>query len=399
VFVGLEAELPYSPPWDVPFETRRAWLNGGDLRVAYIYELEDTSTFRYRIFNMVEAFRGAPEHRISATWFNRAEFHHDQSFVDDCDVLVIARTRYDDAVARLVERAHARGVTVLYDVDDLVFDPSMVHYIMEALGVESTEDRWNYWFSYIGRLHATLDLCDGAITTTEPLAERLRAVTGGKPCTVVPNFLNQRQTEVSTLMLEYKRLAGYQRDGSVTIGFLSGSPSHSRDLQVASPALAGSLRLHPDLRLRMVGFAALNDHLKPFADRVDFVPLQDYLNLQRVTAACDFCVVPLSLNVFSRCKSELKFFEAGVVECPIVATPIPSYAATITDGADGWLAASHEWLDKIEAAYAAATAPGDEYRTICRAARQASIDRYAFDGQAARIAAALDDLVTRAPAR
>ena len=399
MFVGLDAELPYAPPWAVPFETRRAWLNGGELRVAYIYELEDTSTFRYRIFNMVEAVRAAPESRISASWFTRAEFHHDQSFVDDCDLLVIARTRYDHAVARLVERAHARGVTVLYDVDDLVFDPTMIHYIMEALGVEGTEDRWDYWFSYIGRLAATLELCDGAITTTEPLAERLRRATGGKPCTVVPNFLNRRQTEVSTLMLEYKRLSGYRRDGSVTIGYLSGSPSHSRDLQVASPALAGSLLLHPDLRLLMVGFAELNDHLKPFAERIDYLPLQDYLNLQRVTAACDFCVVPLSLNLFSQCKSELKFFEAGLVECPIIATPIPSYAATVTDGVDGWLAASHEWLDKIEAAYSVAASGDEEYRAIGRAARQASLDRYAFDGQATRIAAALGDLLRRAPAR
>lgn len=399
MFLGLEAELPYHPPWDVPFQTRRAWLSGGELRIAYLYELEDTSTFRYRVFNMVEAVRAAPEHGIRASWFTRAEFHHDQSFVDDCDVVVIARTRYDDAVARLVERAHARHIKVLYDVDDLVFDRSLVHYIMEALGVESSEDRWNYWFSYIGRLAATLELCDGAITTTEPLAERLRLATGGKPCTVLPNFLNQRQTEVSTLMLEYKRIHGYDRDGSVTIGFLSGSPSHSRDLQVASPALAGSLRLHPDLRLRMVGFAELNEHLRPFADRIDFLPLQDYLNLQRVTAACEFCVVPLSLNIFSRCKSDLKFFEAGVVECPIIATPIPSYAATITDGRDGWLAASHEWLEKIEAAYSAATAGGDEYRTISQAARQASVDRFAFDGQAGRIAAGLEEVLRPAPAR
>lgn len=399
MFVGLESPLPYSDPWKVPFETRRAWLNGGDLRVAYIYELEDTSTFRYRVFNMVEAMRAAPEHRITSSWFTRSEFHSDQSFVDDCDVLVIARTRYDDAVARLVERAHARNVKVLYDVDDLVFDPSLVHYIIEALGVDKSEDRWNYWFSYVGRLAATLELCDGAITTTEPLAERLRAATGGKPCTILPNFLNQRQTDVSTLMVEYKRAAGYQRDGSVTIGFLSGSPSHSQDLQVASPALAGSMRLHPDLRLRMVGFAELNDHLRPFADRIDFLPLQDYLNLQRVTAACDFCVVPLSLNIFSRCKSELKFFEAGLVECPIIATPIPSYAATISEGRDGWLAASHEWLEKIETAYSVSNAGGEDYRAIGAAARQASVDRYAFDGQAARIAAAFEGMLRPAPAR
>jgi glycosyltransferase involved in cell wall biosynthesis len=396
VFVGFESELSYNPPWAVPFELRRSWLAGGDLRVAYIYELEDTSTFRYRVFNMVEALRARPDLGISATWFTRTEFHVDQSFVDDSDVIVICRTRYDEGVARLVERAHARGTKVFYDVDDLVFDLSLVHYIMEAIGAStSSEDSWNYWYSYIGRLRATLDLCDGAIATTEPLAERLRSATGGLPCEVIPNTLNRLQTEVSTMLLEQKRASGYQRDEWVTIGFLSGSPSHSRDLQVASPALAAAMQHFPDLRIQMVGFADTNDVLRPYADRIDHAPLQDYLNLQRITASCEFCIVPLSLNMFTRCKSGLKFFEAGAVECPIIATPIPSYAASITDGVDGFLAASHEWREKLEAAYVMTAAGSGLYQEMAEAARGASLDRYGYQTNADRIAEVFGRLLDR----
>jgi glycosyltransferase involved in cell wall biosynthesis len=390
MFLGLEAPLPYDPPWLVSLETRRAWLEGGDLRVAYIYELEDTSTFRYRVFNMIEALQAQPEHGITASWFTRREFHVDQSFVDHCDLIVICRTRYDEGVARLVEGAHARGVKVLYDVDDLVFDLSYVHYIMDAIGVSTTDEQnWDYWFSYIGRLGATLDLCDGAIVSTPTLMDRIQAVRPGLPCSVIPNYLNRRQTEMSTLLLERKRSAGYRRDGDVTFGFLSGSPSHIRDLEMVSPALAGLLSRHPDVRLQFVGFAELNPYLSPYASRIDRVPLQDYLNLQRVTAACEFCLVPLTDNLFTRCKSELKFFEAGVVECPIVASPIPSYRGVIADGEDGFLAASHAWHDKLETAYALVAGRGNEHQALAGAARDKSLERYAWDQQGPVIAAAI----------
>jgi glycosyltransferase involved in cell wall biosynthesis len=390
VFLGLEAPLPYDPPWLVSLETRRAWLEGGNLRIAYIYELEDTSTFRYRVFNMVEAFQAQPQHGITASWFTRREFHLDQSFVDHCDLIVICRTRYDEGVARLVERAHARGVKVLYDVDDLVFDLSYVHYIMDAIGVSTTdEENWDYWYSYIGRLEATLELCDGAIVSTPTLVDRIQVVRPGLPCSVIPNYLNRRQTELSTLVLERRRSAGCRRDGNVTFGFLSGSPSHIRDLELVSPAVAGLLSRHPDVRLQFVGFAELNEHLRPYASRIDRLPLQDYLNLQRVTAACEFCLVPLTDNLFTRCKSELKFFEAGIVECPIVASPIPSYRAVIADGVDGLLAASHQWHDKLEAAYTLVTEAGEEYRGLANAARRKSLERYAWDHQGPVIASAI----------
>ncbi|HEY5108260.1 MAG TPA: glycosyltransferase [Acidimicrobiales bacterium] len=393
MFTGLDEPIHYQPPWDVPFALRRSWLEGAGHTVAYLYELEDTSTFRYRVFNMVESLRSDPGAATSASWFTRREYRTDQSFIDRCDTLVICRTRYDDAVARLVERARARGVTVLFDVDDFVIDPHYTHFILDALGVSPEEDEhWDYWFSYIGRLRATLDLCDGAIATNRTLADRIERATGGLPCGVIPNFLNRRQTEVSDLVRGVKRANGHRRDGRVLMGYLSGSPTHARDFELASPALADAMRRHEDLDLRIVGFMEMNSHLEPFAGRIERVPLQDYCNLQRMTAACEFCLVPLAVNHFTECKSELKFFEAGIVGCPVVATPTPAYADAITDGVDGLLAATYDWPDKVEAAYDLAASDGPEYRAMCAAALRSSRDRYAWDAQADLITKTVDTL-------
>lgn len=394
VYLGLDEPLEYRPPWAVPASERRRWLAGGDLRIAYIYENEDSATFRYRVFNMVEALRASPEAGASASWFTRMDFQTDRSFVDDCDVLVICRTRYDAAVGALIERAKSRDVAVLFDLDDLLVESKYVHYIMDVLGVDTSDERnWDYWYAYTGRLGATLDLCDASIVTTEPLADHMRKRTSGKPCAVVPNFMNRLQTEVSSSLRERKKTNSYRRDGTVTLGYLSGSPTHVRDFDVALPAMIELLERDPTVRLRLVGPMDLRQGLDHYQDRIERVAFQDYLNLQRVVAQCEFCVVPLFDNDFSQCKSDLKFFEAAAVECPIVVSALPVYQEIVSDGVAGLLAEPHEWHEKLATAVRLASAERESYLTMAAAARDLSIERYSWDRQADRIVGAIKQLV------
>lgn len=53
-------------------------------------------------------------------------------------------------------------------------------------------------------------------------------------------------------------------------------------------------------------------------------------------------------NVFCEAKSELKFFEAGIVGVPTVASATRPYAEAITDGVDGFVASGdEEWFLKL----------------------------------------------------
>ena len=394
MFAGLPARVAYAPPWNVDFHVRRSWLRRGTFRIAYIYELEDTSTFRYRVFNMIEALNSCSEANVSASWFTRREFNVDQTFIDSCDLVIICRTRYDEAVARLIERARARGISVFFDVDDLVIDPSMIHRIIVNLGhATRSEADWDYWYSYVGRLRATLEMCDGAITTTPFLAERISAATNGLPCSVVPNFLNRLQVQISESLVASKRRSRYERNDFLTVGFLSGSPSHVGDLYVASRALAEFLAGHPDVRLRMVGFVELNEHLAPFAHRIESIPLSDYLSLQAIAGACEFCIVPLQINTFTMCKSELKFFETGAVGTPVIATPTPPYSAAIVDGQNGFVASAHEWLERLECAYELAVTRPVEYRQMSDRALESSLKAYNWNIQVPTILRAVDRLL------
>jgi len=54
-------------------------------------------------------------------------------------------------------------------------------------------------------------------------------------------------------------------------------------------------------------------------------------------------------NPFCEAKSELKFFEAGILKIPTVAAATQTFKEAIDDGIDGFVAGtSEEWIKKLE---------------------------------------------------
>src|SRR5690349_14695104 len=132
--------IAYEDPWQAGLDRRIAALTARPRRIAYFYDSPDTSTFRYRAFNMVQALASVPEGETSASWFHRGDLGEMERFVDRADALIICRSRYTPATGRMVLRAKVRRIPVLFDVDDLVFDPDYVHLVMDALDQNMAAD-------------------------------------------------------------------------------------------------------------------------------------------------------------------------------------------------------------------------------------------------------------------
>ncbi len=384
MFTASIPAIAYRDPWSQRLEDRlAALLRPAAYRVAYLYELPDTSTFRYRCYNMVQALAG--EDDIAAAWFARADIPHLLPLLDRCDALVICRVRYDDMVAHLLARARQIGVDTVFDCDDLVFDPDQVHLVLHTLDQIMVEKAWDTWFASIGRIAATMRLCERAIVTNDFLADRLRAAAPGKDVRVVPNFLDREQLDVSLPLYEAKRRGGFARDGRVHIGYFSGTPTHSHDFAIVEEALARLLREDARVRLRLVGFVTPGPALAPFAGRIERVPLHDYLNLQRLIGGVEFNIVPLRANDFTNCKSELKYFEAAIVGTVTLAAPTHAYRTAIADGENGWLVPSYGWTDALETALASL----DDYGAMAQRAFAHTLARYSPEAMVRAIRAAL----------
>lgn len=386
MFTGLgTGSIPYTDPWALSFEERFKAFHSGERHIAYFYENPDTSTFRYRVFNMVEALEAAPELGISASWFSRADLPYLERFVDRADTLVICRTRFDADIDRMIQRAKCRNLPVLFDVDDLVFDPDYIHLILDALGQPITsQELWDYWYAYVGRIGATLRLCDGAIVTNPFLAEKLAAYVPHIAPRIVPNFLNRRQQAESERIFTSKQRSGFARDGRIHIGYFSGTPSHNRDFEVAVSALRTVLDENPQIILRTAGFLKPSDFLPSHQDRLEVYPLQDFLNLQGIIGEVEINIAPLQNNVFTNCKSELKYFEAAIVGTLTVASPAYTLRNAIRNGENGFLANAHQWDLKLQEAIQTVI-DGAPYIEIAESAFQEVQQRYAWNGYANQI--------------
>lgn len=337
----------FPDPWAPSIEERiRRVSVPGAYAVAYVYEVPDTSTFRYRVFNMVEALAlesgGQP---ISATWFTRAELPILERLIGDVGTLIICRTRYSARLDSLVIRARATGCRVLFDVDDLIFDTRYVSLILETLDRNPGEAMLDEWFAAMSRLGALLRLCDGAISTNDFLSARIEEF-AQLPTWVVPNFLNALQLDRSAEVRGNRRAS----TGVTSIGYFSGTPTHNRDFELVSTALARVMTRHTDLRLTIVGFLDIGPALRGFADRIDTRPLTDFLTLQTLIGSASLNIVPLLTNVFSNSKSELKYFEAAVVGTPTLASPTYTFRLAIEDGVNGYLVDAYDWEDRLEQA-------------------------------------------------
>ncbi len=387
MFIADIDPLAYAAPWDMSFDQRLAMLMAGTPRAAYFYAEPDTSTFRYRAYNVAQSLAAA--NRGTAAWFTDNDYDRMGRVLDQSDVFVLCRNSlYNERVARLATQARARGLPILFDVDDLVFDPSYVHLLMDTLAQDTNSDRnLDLWFGNVGRIGATFGLSDGAITTNSVLAGHAEAYSG-KPSRIIRNALNREQQEISERIWLEKEKSGWAFDGRRHLGYFSGSPSHNRDFRLASGPIARLMDAYPDLYLRVVGFLEHIPELERHQDRIELVPLTDFMNLQREIGAVEVNLVPLQDNAFTNCKSELKWFEAAIVGGLTIASPIHSYSLAIDHGTTGWLCPAQQWHSMLDEVVNVLEDPIAHHRLL-EAARTEALDVYGWDRQADHIADAL----------
>lgn len=350
MFIDNLPAVPYSDPWNVPLHERIKALACGRRRVAYFYETSNNSTFRYRAYNMVQALADKKKRDVSASYFFLDDLHRMDEIADYADLLVICRSGYSHRINQLITRFRTQRKRVLFDIDDFVFNTSYAHLTISTLDLDIDQPEvWDHWFAYLGRMGEALRMCDGAITTNDYLATRI-AEFSGLPVNVVPNFINQEQLNISEMLFRRKAASGFSRDDKICLGYFSGSPSHNLDYAIITSALEEVLENDSRVELMVVGYIEAGPQLERFGPRIKRQRFHDYVNLQSLIGSVEFNLMPLQLNDFTNCKSDLKYFEAAIVGTLSIASPSRTYAAAIQDRKNGYIAQAHQWASVIQRA-------------------------------------------------
>lgn len=203
-----------------------------------------------------------------------------------------------------------------------------------------------YWLGYVWGIRRIASKVNGFIATNEFLGEKLTRCFA-KPCVVIRNSLNRKQVEVAKKCLPKKTHAGF------VVGYFSGSPTHAKDFQMMEEELVRFLSSHEDTKMMVVGYMKFSEKMENLieAGKVERKELVNYEKLQKLISEVDVNLAPLVINDFTNSKSELKYFEAGVVETTTIASPSFSFERAIEDGVNGYLAQPGEWYEKLEYLY------------------------------------------------
>jgi glycosyltransferase involved in cell wall biosynthesis len=272
--------------------------------------------------------------------------------LDRVRLVVIWREPHSAHIDGIVQVAHSQGAMVIFDVDDLMFRPEMA--VIDIIdGIRSqkfSELETQAFFARIGR---TLKACDLVTCPTEELARHARRM--GKPAYVLPNGFDAEAHAVSRAA---RRRWLAEGDDLLRIGYAAGSRTHQRDFAVAAGAVARVLRENDKARLTVFRDPSsgegvvLMDEFEEFAGLEDRIEWRDMVKLPELPnelARFAVNIAPLEAgNPFCEAKSELKYFEAGLVGVPTVASPSGPYRRAIADGVTGRLAATpDEWYDAL----------------------------------------------------
>ena len=307
----------------------------------------------------------------------------------DSDAVILWRTTWSAEIRTIFRRAWQSGARVIFDVDDLMVDPDMATLdTIDGIRTQGlTEDAVRGMYSLVRRCAETADAC---ICTTSELATPLRRM--GKITHVVPNGFDDETYVRSRLAV--RRQASGVSDGLCRIGYASGSRTHQRDFATMAEPVAEVMRAHAHTRLVLFRNAFDLDEFPMFDDLRDQIEWRDIVplaDLPSELARLDVNLAPLEAgNPFCEAKSDLKYFEAALVDVPTVASPTGPFRRAIDHGVTGFLADSE---DECRSALEKLVVDADLRRTVGRAAHDAVVFSHGPERRAQRIKAVLDQVL------
>ncbi len=264
------------------------------------------------------------------------------SYADRFSVFVFHRVLYTPSVQKLIAKIKLLQKEIIFETDDLVYDKEFLKH-MDYFQKMNTFERKLYENGVGGEILADpyVKVCT---TSTTYLAEKLREK--GKKVFVMKNKLSAQDILYGERAMKLRN----RNEHIVRIAYFSGTPSHNKDFAVVAPVLAKILSIYPYVRLVLTGPLDTDNILLPYASQIERIPFSPRKIHFENIANIDINIAPLEIgNPFCESKSELKWFEAGIVGVPTIASATEPYTEAITDGVDGYIAKTeNEWQEKLE---------------------------------------------------
>jgi glycosyltransferase involved in cell wall biosynthesis len=275
------------------------------------------------------------------------------SYAKKFKVFVFHRVLFTPSVEKMIGEIKKQKKEIIFETDDLVYDPKYLEFMDYFKQMNSFEKKL-YENGVGGEILADpyVKVCT---TTTGYLAEKLRE--HGKKVFVIKNKLSRKDVEIADAVISHQssviseiQNSKFKIQNSIRIGYFSGALSHNKDFATITNVLYDLMKKYEKLELFLVGPLDIESKLNEFSTRIKQLPYVKREKHFENVASVDINIAPLEIgNPFCESKSELKFFEAGIVQVPSVAAATEPFREAIIDGVDGFVAKGEdEWREKLE---------------------------------------------------
>jgi len=298
----------------------------------------------------------------------------------DADAVVLYRVPATVQVLSLVAALRDRGTPVLFDVDDMIFDPDLATDIPALRILPPVEA--DLWLEGVRRYRTTLEACDLFVGSTSALCERATELTG-LPAERFDNGVGIALGQLSDGVLARRR-----RTGPARVAYLSGTDTHEEDWAYVEPAVLDALGRHPDAELWLVGKVTPSGAVDRLGRRVRRIPFTPWIDLPSLLRDVDVNLAPLGHgSLFNDAKSAIKWLEAALVETPSIVSPTTPFREAVEHGVNGFLAGD---LDEWSSALDALLSDEETRRRVGRRARRDALLRWPPHLQGRRYLAILE---------
>lgn len=350
-----------------------------------------TPGHEYRILRYTKA---AAAIGATAHWLALEDYENHRTVLYRAGVVVLWRVANSPAAAAVIQMARQRSARILFDVDDLLFRPEIAN-VKVIDGIRSQNLSESHTAELYTRFREVLDQVDACFCSTMELADQIREL--GKVAYVLPNGFDYESFAVARHAM--RRWRATRQDRLIRIGYASGTLTHQRDFVVAAESLARVLAEHANCRLVLFRKPGIGDALLDIDEfpcfrlvtkQIEWREMVSLAELPYEVARFDINLAPLEVgNIYCEAKSELKFFEAALVNVCTIASPTGPMTRVIRHDETGLLATTpDDW-------YTALSTVVDQPETRERLARAAFLDvlgRFGPDQQQDSLAFGLQEL-------
>ena len=310
-------------------------------RIAMIGDLNLPQCRKYRVEQPAELWAGLG---VEYSHAHYQDIPRSVATLQNATHLMFYRTQNTELTAMYLYEARRLRLPVLYDLDDPLFSVSAYETYENMKALPGTMKA--HFLAEAPKYLGAMNQADIVTVSTPGMAEHTRAYTA-RPVHFRRNFADQ-----ATLAAAEAALTGAPRDlaAPFRVAFASGSMGHEVDFALISDDIAAFLDADPHRQLLILGH--FDSKLLPEAlrGRVEAHAFTTYDRYLETLASADCAVMPLTDDLFNRCKSAVRVIDAAAVAVPSLVGEVSDMANMVRDGETGRvLGPGASWRDALEA--------------------------------------------------